>query len=72
MTRSWTGRNQRGAGRAVMAGLGGILSRTSSFLPADVSDSLPFATVGSGVTPRGSPADWPFSRAASSASLKQA
>lgn len=52
-------------------GWAGFFNRTSSFLPADVSDILPFATVGSCVTLRwqsmtgpspGQPAVHPLSR----------
>lgn len=50
VTGRWRG--VRGGGEA---GRRYFLSSTSSFLPADMSDSRPFATVGSCVTPAGAP-----------------
>lgn len=53
VTGRWRG--VRGGGEA---GRRYFSSRTSSFLPADMSDSRPFATVGSCVTPAGAPSSW--------------
>lgn len=53
--KSWwraDGEESEGAGRRYFS------SGTSSFLPADMSDSRPFATVGSCVTPAGAPSSW--------------
>lgn len=53
VTGRWRG--VRGGGEA---GRRYFSSGTSSFLPADMSDSRPFATVGSCVTPAGAPSSW--------------